>query len=493
MTSGRSPLDWWKVTWLRRAWKRYASWLEEGIYLILFLIILGLNLWPRPWAVDAWVAEGRLARLRGDRSQALTKWLRAGEYMPETPELWRGMASLAYEAGDYSTVVRALVHLSAYEPLSPTEQRNLAEAYFQMGDKAAAKEIWLELMRDVRVPSTERANLVTHLRQIDLNLARQALHVWLDQVPEDLEALQLGILLFASQNPGRALECFQRASTINARVQSIYQELGEVLAGATRQSGEVADLVRIGQVLGRYGEWDLAQEAFERVVARVPEYAEGWVLLSEARQQLGQSGLEELETAQTLAPEAVAVRAAWGLYWRRAGQPEKALYFYQSLARQFPEEPRWQMELAETYAAMGNVALAVNLYDKAVALAPRDALIWRYYARFALAYGLDLETYALLAARKALELEPENPEALDLMGWITFLSGDAVQGERFLQQALIKDARYMPALLHQAQIWLWQHEWESAHEALVQVVSQSRNPELVAQAQRLLDQYFSRR
>lgn len=35
------------------------------------------------------------------------------------------------------------------------------------------------------------------------------------------------------------------------------------------------------------------------------------------------------------------------------------------------------------------------------------------------------------------------------MGWIVFLLGDAAQGERFLHQALTKDAHYWPARLHQ--------------------------------------------
>ncbi|WP_299024386.1 tetratricopeptide repeat protein [uncultured Thermanaerothrix sp.] len=493
MTSGRPSLNWWKATWLRRAWKRYASWIEEGIYFFLFLVTLWLNLWPRPWAADTLVMEGRLARLHEDKPQALTLWLRAAEYLPDYPKIWRGIASLAYEAADYPTVIRALEQLSAYESLLPMEQRNLAEAYFQTGDLAAAADIWLALMRDAHVSSPERVELVTHLRRINLDLARQAVRVWLEQFPDDPKALQLAILLFASRDPALALDCFQKVSTISGQSHSVYQALGEALTSAAHQPGDVAALMRVGQVLGQSSEWDLAREAFEQVVVQAPEYAEGWVLLSEARQQLGQSGLEELEMAYRLAPDAAAVRAAWGLYWRRAGQPERALPFYQALARQFPEDPRWQMEMAETYAAMGDVALAVNYYDWAVALAPQDALVWRYYARFALAYGLDLETYALPAARKALELEPDDPETLDLMGWITFLNGDVVQGERFLQQALIKDTHYMPALLHQAQIWLWQREWESAHEALLQVVSQSNNSELVLQAQRLLEQYFPQR
>jgi hypothetical protein len=110
-----------------------------------------------------------------------------------------------------------------------------------------------------------------------------------------------------------------------------------------------------------------------------------------------------------------------------------------------------------------------------------------------LTYGLDVQTYDLPAAQRAVELEPNNPEALDLMGWISFLLGDAAQGERFLHQALTKDAHYWPARLHQAQIWLWQEKWESAYEALVQVAGQTDNAELAAQAQRLLERYYRQR
>ncbi|MCX8025949.1 MAG: tetratricopeptide repeat protein, partial [Thermanaerothrix sp.] len=290
-----------------------------------------------------------------------------------------------------------------------------------------------------------------------------------------------------------AIACMQAFDAAGVQTPEIDPSLRNALLELYQDPDEIAGWVHLGQALGRGGDWDLAEEVFIHVITKQPTYAEGWVLLSEARQQLGKNGVDELCMAFKLAPDSVVVRAAWGLYWRRIGHPERALYFYRGLAQQFPREPRWQVEMAETYAALGNVALAVTYYERAVALAPQDAYYWRLYARFALTYGLDLKTYALPAAQRALELEPSNPESLDLMGWIAFLMGDAAQGERFLHQALQKDADYWPARLHQAQIWLWQEKWESAYEALVQVAGQTDNAELAAQAQRLLERYYRHR
>lgn len=490
MNSERIPRLSLKPLWFRRFWKRYATWFENALFLLIFFVVMGINLWPRPWETDHLMGQGQLAQARGDKSQALSAWLRLEEYLSDHPEIWRRIGLLAYETGDYNLAIKALTRLADFTALSVDIQQKLAEAYWQTGNVESAIQIWLDLIGNAQLSVGERHALVARLRSVDLNLAREGLRRWLDQFPAEPQALLLAVRFFALSDPSLALRCMQTLDATGEQTPAIDPSLRVALLEFQQYPDEVASLVHLGQALGRGGDWDLAEEAFMQVVTRQPKYAEGWVLLSEARQQLGKGGENELRMAFKLAPNSEAVRAAWGLYWRRLGHPERALYFYRGLAQQFPREPRWQVEVAETYAALGNIALAVAYYERAVALAPQDAYYWRLYARFALTYGLDVQTYALPAAQRALELEPNNPEALDLMGWISFLLGDAAQGERFLHQALARDAHYWSARLHQAQIWLWQEKWESAYEALVQVATQTNNPELAAQAQRLLERYY---
>jgi tetratricopeptide (TPR) repeat protein len=245
----------------------------------------------------------------------------------------------------------------------------------------------------------------------------------------------------------------------------------------------------IGRALGSIGQWDLAAQAFQQAVSISAGYGEAWGFLGESRYHLDGSGKSELDKALELAPESPVVRALVALYWRRMGEPQKALDHLQAIAAQEPDEPVWKVEIANTLVDTGDLVSAQDYFQQAVKLAPESSLYWQYLARFSAEYDVDPRTLGLPAARKAILLAPEDAAALDTMGQMMTRLGDRASAERFLQRALKSDATYAQAYLHLGQIYL-QQDVRRAHPYLKRAAELAgESPEGIT-ARRLLQNYF---
>jgi tetratricopeptide (TPR) repeat protein len=246
----------------------------------------------------------------------------------------------------------------------------------------------------------------------------------------------------------------------------------------------------IGRALGSIGEWDAAERAFQQAVQISPGYAEAWGFLGEARYHLNGGGKADLDQADRLAPDSPVIRALMALYWRREGQPAKAMPYLEAIALAEPKEPTWQVEIGNTWVETGDLIKARAAYQKAVDLAPDISLYWQYLARFSIEYNVDIHTLGLGAARQAVVLAPEDTAALDTMGWALVNLGDYATAERFLQHALEKDATYAPACLHMGQLYLQRQENGQAYLYLKRAAALAGDTPTGRFARRLLSKYF---
>jgi Tfp pilus assembly protein PilF len=103
---------------------------------------------------------------------------------------------------------------------------------------------------------------------------------------------------------------------------------------------------------------------------------------------------------------------------------------------------------------------------------------------------VDLHTLGLPAARQAILLAPGDPGALDAMGLTLLKLGDDASAERFLQQALEKDATYAPASLHMGQLYLKQDDAGRAYLYLKRAANLGGKNSIGLTARRLLSQYY---
>ncbi len=111
-----------------------------------------------------------------------------------------------------------------------------------------------------------------------------------------------------------------------------------------------------------------------------------------------------------------------------------------SLAKRLEQNPGdlegWRM-LARSYTSVGKYGEASAAYAKATALKSDDADLWADYA-FALAMASEqkLQGKPLELIRKALQLDPENPKALELAGSAAFEAHDYKRAIEYWQKLL---------------------------------------------------------
>lgn len=302
-------------------------------------------------------------------------------------------------------------------------------------------------------------------------------------------AYRLGLLL-AFYSPEDALPELTRASTLNPEVDSAVQTLRTALAVSDAQSDSSMQMVILGQAFGLVQDWELASAAFEQAIFRDEKNAEAWAWLGEAKQQLGQDGSVELDQALSLDRRSVNVRALRGLYWSREGNYDRMLAEYQFAAQVEPQNPRWQASIAEAYSRLGNLVSALEAYQRAVELAPDIAEYWRLLAVFCAENSVQVEEVGLPAAQQALSLAPNDPGALDAVGYVYLSTGRYASAEEALKLAVNISPEYFSAHIHLAMTYLAQGNQAAAFNSLTYVRDADSAGVYAETAQQLLDKYF---
>jgi tetratricopeptide (TPR) repeat protein len=247
----------------------------------------------------------------------------------------------------------------------------------------------------------------------------------------------------------------------------------------------------IGRVMARLEEWGLARQAFEQAIHSNSNYAEAWAFLAEARYQTGENGEEALATALRLNPRSALVQAITAVYWRRQGRLDEARSYLEEVARQEPAEFTWQIELGNLLAEMGDLQNARAHFQQAATLAPGNLFPWLALAQYSVDYQDDVRALGYSAAHQALQLAPDDPRALDVMGQVFLALNDTPSAERFLQRAIEQDAAYADAYLHLGQLFLQQQDQLQAQSYLQKALEIGQDQPAGKIASRLLQQYFN--
>jgi len=460
--------------------------------IIIPVVVLGLiSIGPHSLAVVAALQSARLAVAQERYKDAVVAYQNIIEIQPERKDLWDTIGGLAYQAGDYAAAIDAYQRAEKAGTITSEGWFTLSAAYLNLGETREANETLHNLIGQPGLNSAEYAELVSMLRKSrDFEGALQAAQAWFLANPREHQAAYAYGLFLSYMEPAEALDVLLPVSISDFPQAGNARILLQGIETAANHEQKEYGLVVIGQRLLEVQEFDLAKQAFLRAVDLNPAYAEAWAMLSEAQQTLGEDGWPALEEAQRLNPTSEIVRAELALFYRRQGKPERALPYLHALARAHPREASWLIEIGDTLTEQGNLIDAMSYYQQATSLEPENAATWRALAAFSAENGYDADTISIPAAQKALDQDADDPQSLDLMGWILLVEGDLEKAEHFLQLAVEKDASNPRALLHLAQVYLEMNRLSLAYEPLRQAAVQTADPTTALQAQRLLEKYF---
>ena len=208
--------------------------------------------------------------------------------------------------------------------------------------------------------------------------------------------------------------------------------------------GLAAAFTAVSQALSGEDDAILSLLYARAALALDPARPEAALLAAERLEALGRldlaaEALALVDGSDPLALDADLIRAALA---RRDDRDAEAVAILDALATAHPDLPAVRARLGDALRAEERFADAEAAYGRAIALYPEDApsLWWVHFARARARQGLDDWPGAEADLRRALELDPDQPQVLNDLGY-----GLAERGERLpealelLEEAVAQD------------------------------------------------------
>lgn len=430
-----------------------------GIKLIVFLLVLlplGLSvvLTLSPQAFDYFQSNRDVnkAFLSGDAYAEAKELEEILAYMPWRGELWQRVGRLKLNLGKTNEAIEAFKRAQSLGTLDSQGRLWMADAFLSSGNEDQARNLLrgLDEKKDVFI-LMQAFSLQKELNDTDGVLETLNKAYELDPGNSELN-YQLGVLLVA-QDPDAAVKHLRVAE--NAPNRELFsQNLIDLIEGTEEINESSERFIFIGQALSQAVEWGAAERAFQKAIEISQENAEGWALLGETRQQLGEDGSQALERAMQLDPNGELVNGLTALFYRRKGKTDAAVFYLEKALKKNPQAAVWEIEIGNALAGAGHLEKALEHYQKAIEIDPADWVSWRALAVFCFTRNYQVSTTGLQAARQALVIYPDSPALLDLMGTGKMMLADLDSAERFFLQADALDPNQAAILIHLGQLYI---------------------------------------
>jgi tetratricopeptide (TPR) repeat protein len=308
---------------------------------------------------------------------------------------------------------------------------------------------------------------------------------------EGLEAQYDVLLEIVAEEPALALSLLDQLAFTESDLADEARHLAQDIRAAELQDNEAYTLTAVGQSFGRLEKWELSVQALEQAVVADASYAEAWAYLGEAQQHVGEDGLEALQRARALNPLSLSANLFQALYWQRQANFAEAERYLRIALQIAPQDANLYIQLGHNAVLAGAVPDARGYYEQAVTLEPDSPEAWEVLAAYSLDNDIFLEDIGLPAARRALVLAPDDPQALVLMGRATdVVSGQRAGAQRLFERALTIDPRHAGAHLYLGLLLLNGGEPDAAWEHLVLVRELAPGSPEAEFASGLLDTYY---
>ena len=423
---------------------------------IITVLIVAITLFPEPQPyVDA-LSEGHVLRASGQHRAALAAFQRAHAMQPRAIAPLAGVARADIDlgrSGESLPVFREIVE--AGEP--PIDILiSWGQAYYSLGDIERAIQLWHQAcQRDgpeahywlgtAYLDLGEWAEAVDHLRAA-LSSGRVSNEI------VQKSAYRLALAL-AFDDSVQAVEVLKQATigsdpaiTVNASV--LLQTLRQAQA-----DDRCYDTV-LAAGLFNLGEYGQAELHLHRALQNQPDDADALAYLGAitgARGSAEEAG-SLLGRALVLDDDHALAMYFLGRLQLQQGDIGEARSTFGRLLALDPQNAAVCAEIARTYLAGREYALAEQWFEAAVESAPLSADFYYVLADFEAGTLFDLDK-GLEAIQEAVEIEPTNPAAYDMLGWLRYLLRDWADAETALYRALELEPKRASTYYHLGRLY----------------------------------------
>lgn len=446
--------------------------------ILLVLLTLVSGLLPEPVGFVRAFQEGHALRGRMEYRAALASFEKAQAFHRQSalPSLW--MARTYLDLGMPAKALQLFREAFNRGAGGPDLFVDWGRAFHELGDVERAAHLWQGAVGpDGRWAAGYFRLGMAALEGDDWARAAEGLEAALkrDMSEEDTQTARywLGIL-YTLVDHTAAAACLAEAGR---GPDPLLAERAEFIAGALTRPlpAHQTRAGLLGATLFNLEHWTVAQAHLQAALIERPTDVEILAYLGALQSRRGHSAeaAHYLRQALALAPDHPLVLFFWGRHHVQVGALDAARAAFEQVLQIDGRNPAVCVEIAKTYVRQGDYEEAQGWFEQAVQRAPADVGFHLALAEFEAETLYDVAR-GLAAAQAAVELEPDNPVAYDLLGWLLFLSRKWDAAEHALQRALVLEPGLMSAYYHLGRLYEAEQRFGQARWAFGRAVDLGR-------------------
>ncbi|MCB0197287.1 MAG: tetratricopeptide repeat protein [Anaerolineae bacterium] len=359
---------------------------------------------------------------------------------------------------------------------NPLATAGLAETILRQGNTLQALSLWKEAATlDPELPGIYSGLGRVYLARLEFDEAEEAFSEQLTHQADAEATWYLAALSAPVDEEAARAYLAELPTDMPDHLAAQYDYLTATLDTAENGSpDERAQAIGIAMV--QIEAWPLAiyalQIAADDDTASDAAKSETLAFLGHALAQYGRPALDMFRQAEVLDGSSALPAYFQGIYLRQQKAFGVAEDMLLRAANLDENNPAPFVELAKLKTEQGFLSDAEAYYMKAVEVAPEDIDLQLLQANFYAGRSYRLEEAGIPLAEALVGIDEDNAEALDLLGWMQFLTGHLEDAESNLSRAVELDPQFMRARFHLARFFEAQGQLTDAYKAYQAITEQ---------------------